>query len=229
MQNGTNDVKRLHRSKDNKIIGGVCGGIAEYLNVDPVIIRILWIVMIFIGGTGILFYLIAWILMPLNTNQSVEQPRKSAPQIWGVLLVVIGGLFLLSNLEILPIFDWFEWWNIFSWGTMVSLIIIAIGVLLIFNHYKISLTNEPSTSDNSPEVGGQPERPYTSKVLQRSVKDKRLAGVCGGFAEYLDIDSTIIRLIFILLTLGSFGLGLFLYIVLAIVMPQGKLTSTQGG
>ncbi|MDI6779916.1 MAG: PspC domain-containing protein [Bacteroidota bacterium] len=229
MQNGTKDVKRLYRSTENKIIGGVCGGFAEYLNVDPVIIRILWVIMIFIGGTGILLYLIAWILMPLNTNPSVIQPRKSSAQIWGALLIVIGGLFLMSNLNLFPIFDWFEWWDIFSWGTMVSLIIIAIGVLLIFNHFKISRESQLVPSDNSHEVNAKPEQPYTSKILRRSVRDKKLAGVCGGLAEYLDIDSTIMRLIFILLTLGSFGLGLFLYIVLAIVMPQGKLTSAQGG
>ena len=57
-------VRRLYRSKKDKIIGGVCGGIAEYLNIDPVIIRILWIVGILMWGAGILAYLIAWIIIP---------------------------------------------------------------------------------------------------------------------------------------------------------------------
>jgi len=57
-------IKRLYRNKKDKIIGGVCGGIAEYLNVDPVIIRLLWIVASLIWGAGILAYLIAWVIIP---------------------------------------------------------------------------------------------------------------------------------------------------------------------
>ncbi|MDI6802755.1 MAG: PspC domain-containing protein [Bacteroidota bacterium] len=59
-------------------------------------------------------------------------------------------------------------------------------------------------------------------MLRRSIENKKIAGVCGGLAEYLDIDPTIVRLIFVLLTLSSFGLGILLYIVLAIAMPHGK-------
>ncbi|MCK4647782.1 PspC domain-containing protein [Candidatus Pacearchaeota archaeon] len=57
-------IKKLYRSKKQKIIGGVCGGIAEYLNLDPTLIRLLWILIIFMGGAGILAYIIAWIIIP---------------------------------------------------------------------------------------------------------------------------------------------------------------------
>ena len=56
--------KRLYRSRKDKIIGGVCGGIGEYFKIDPVIIRLLWILLIFAGGSGILAYLVAWIIIP---------------------------------------------------------------------------------------------------------------------------------------------------------------------
>ena len=59
-------IKRLYRSGKDKIIAGVCGGIAEYFNIDPVIVRILLILSIFLWGFGILFYLIAWIIIPRN-------------------------------------------------------------------------------------------------------------------------------------------------------------------
>jgi phage shock protein PspC (stress-responsive transcriptional regulator) len=59
-------VKRLYRSAKDRIIGGVCGGIAEYLNVDPTIIRLLWVLFILGFGTGIFAYLIAWIIIPRN-------------------------------------------------------------------------------------------------------------------------------------------------------------------
>jgi len=59
-------TKRLYRSANEKILGGVCGGIAEYYNVDPVIIRLLWIAMSLAWGIGILLYIIAWIIVPKN-------------------------------------------------------------------------------------------------------------------------------------------------------------------
>ena len=59
-----NKIKRLYRSKKERIIGGVCGGIAEYFNVDPTLIRLFWILIIFLGGAGILAYLLAWIIIP---------------------------------------------------------------------------------------------------------------------------------------------------------------------
>jgi phage shock protein C len=59
-------VKRLYRSGEQKILGGVCGGIAEYLEVDPVVIRLLWIIASLAWGFGIIAYFIAWIIIPRN-------------------------------------------------------------------------------------------------------------------------------------------------------------------
>ncbi|MBU2100350.1 PspC domain-containing protein [Candidatus Micrarchaeota archaeon] len=59
-------ARRLYRSGKEKILGGVCGGIAEYFNVDPVLIRIIWVAFALAGGSGILAYLIAWIIIPRN-------------------------------------------------------------------------------------------------------------------------------------------------------------------
>ena len=56
------------------------------------------------------------------------------------------------------------------------------------------------------------------KKLYRSETDKKIAGVCGGIAEYLNIDSTVVRLICVLMILG-YGAGLLAYIIAAIVMP----------
>lgn len=62
------EVKRLYRSGKDKILGGVCGGIAEYLGVDPVLIRLLWIIGSLAWGSGIIAYIIAWIIIPRNPN-----------------------------------------------------------------------------------------------------------------------------------------------------------------
>lgn len=56
--------KRLYRSNTNKMLGGVCGGIAEYFNVDPTIIRLAWVLFCALGGSGVLAYLIMAIVVP---------------------------------------------------------------------------------------------------------------------------------------------------------------------
>jgi len=56
--------KRLYKSDSNKVIGGVCGGLGEYFGIDPVIFRIIAVVLIFAHGAGLLIYLIAWLCMP---------------------------------------------------------------------------------------------------------------------------------------------------------------------
>lgn len=55
--------KRLYRSMDNRLLAGVCSGLGEYFEIDPVIIRIIWIILI-IGGYGILLYLLFWLIIP---------------------------------------------------------------------------------------------------------------------------------------------------------------------
>jgi len=59
-------LKRLYRSGKDKILGGVCGGIGEYLGVDPVLIRLIWVIGALAWGAGIFAYLIAWIIIPRN-------------------------------------------------------------------------------------------------------------------------------------------------------------------
>ncbi len=56
--------RRLYRSSSNKKIAGVCGGIGEYFDVDPTLIRVAWIIFAILGGSGILAYLICMIVMP---------------------------------------------------------------------------------------------------------------------------------------------------------------------
>lgn len=68
--------KRLYRSRKHKILGGVCGGLADYFDVDPVIVRLSYILLIAIShGVGILVYLIAWVIIPLQEEKgSKEEP-----------------------------------------------------------------------------------------------------------------------------------------------------------
>ena len=136
-------MKRLYRSSTHRVIGGVAGGIGEYLDVDPVLVRILFVVAFLAGGVGIVAYIIAWIIIP-------EQPRENAmsmppypqqtnvppqPQqtpkyeeghrrgsiVGGLVLLVLGLLFLGQNF--LPDFNFGDWW---------PLILVAIGAGLLY-------------------------------------------------------------------------------------------------
>lgn len=57
-------AKRLYRSNTEKMIGGVCGGLAEALDLDPTIVRVVFVLLALLGGHGILLYLILWLVMP---------------------------------------------------------------------------------------------------------------------------------------------------------------------
>lgn len=69
-------MKKLYRSRKDSKIAGVCGGIAEYFNVDPTIIRLLAVLTIFFGGGGIVAYIIAWIIVPLEPLEENSANRK---------------------------------------------------------------------------------------------------------------------------------------------------------
>lgn len=58
-------VRKLYRaSKEDSMIGGVCAGIANYFNIDPTLVRLFWVLFVFGWGTGILAYLVMWIIVP---------------------------------------------------------------------------------------------------------------------------------------------------------------------
>jgi phage shock protein C len=71
-------MKKLMRARDNRIIAGVCGGIGEYLDVDPTLIRVLWALFsIFSIGTGILAYLAVWLIVPEEAPEDKAESKTS--------------------------------------------------------------------------------------------------------------------------------------------------------
>ena len=62
-------MKKLYRSRINKKLCGVCGGVAEYFEIDPTIVRLLLIIFVLCGGAGILAYIVAALVMQTNPNQ----------------------------------------------------------------------------------------------------------------------------------------------------------------
>jgi phage shock protein C len=63
------EPKRLYRSRTERVLAGVCGGLAEYFNVDPLLIRVLFVILALVGGGGFLIYLILWIVTQEDPGQ----------------------------------------------------------------------------------------------------------------------------------------------------------------
>jgi len=60
------EIKRLFRSRTDLMLGGICGGLAKYLNVDPAIIRLVFVLLLFLGGGGFWIYLVLWVITPVE-------------------------------------------------------------------------------------------------------------------------------------------------------------------
>ena len=214
-----NEIKRLYRSTTNRMIAGICGGIGEFFNVDPTLIRILFAVSIFAGGVGIIAYIVGWIIIPEGKSDKTPAGTYTGTPVIGM---IIGALLIFFGLSML--FDRIRYWYfipdwlypIFSIQTFFALVLIVIGALFIVFMFR-------KRGDDTAKEEGAGD---TSHTLFRSRTDKKLAGVCGGIGGYFNIDSTIIRVLWVIITLMTgVVLMLILYILLAIVIPEQPLIS----
>lgn len=130
---GTTGPRRLLRSRDERVLGGVCGGIGEYLGVDPVLIRLAAVLLVFAGGAGVIAYIVGWIVIPEEPEGAAREPRAAkaagedeamqgrARVIAGAVLAGLGGLLLLDIL--LPIS--------FDHNVILPVLLIVIGAAVI--------------------------------------------------------------------------------------------------
>src|SRR5689334_7425799 len=90
---------RLTRSADNKILGGVCGGLAEYFGIAAVLVRLIFVALIFAGGMSILLYPILWLVMPVSTigypsfAGSLQEMQQAGQQVVGQVSAKVGAAF----------------------------------------------------------------------------------------------------------------------------------------
>lgn len=103
--------RQLRRSKKDRVIGGVCGGLGRYVDTDPILFRIAFLALLIPGGAGFLLYILSWIIIPEfrseqeELSDSVSRPlnRQTAATVVGGLLIVIGSVILLERF-----IDWFD-------------------------------------------------------------------------------------------------------------------------
>ncbi|AMR31470.1 hypothetical protein A0256_08550 [Mucilaginibacter sp. PAMC 26640] len=182
--------KKLYRNEHNKMIGGVCSGLGDYLNIDPTIVRLVFLVMLFAGhGAGFVLYIILLIVLPkrgLNFNDPGFKPgvdykvppassfsssfnssfnkpfdfppipaKKSsnAGMIFGVVLIALGTLFLIDELDFIPDLDFDKLW---------PAILVAAGAALIFTGQKKQPWENPNWSATSVHAAEEQENTSTA-------------------------------------------------------------------
>jgi phage shock protein C len=122
-------MKKIYRSRRNQMIGGVCMGIARYFDVDVTLVRLVWALAAFLGGSGVLAYFIAWIIIPEEPMEgeaidvAVDDKSGINADSRTIGLIIVGvGVYMLVR-QFLPItFMRFYFWPIF---------IIIIGVFIL--------------------------------------------------------------------------------------------------
>ena len=126
-------VKKLKRSSTDRVIAGVCGGVGEYFNIDPVVVRIIWALMFFWGGMGFLAYLICALVIPeddgviYQDNNNSNNSTGNTPMFIGLALIIVGGFMLAKVLW--PQFAF----RFMSFGKYWPILLIIFGLYIIFN------------------------------------------------------------------------------------------------
>lgn len=220
-QKESSEVKRLYRSKVDRIIAGVCGGFAEYFNIDPTLIRVLWLVVLVLTGFwfGLLIYLVCLIVMKDNPQQSfADKKPQSTALYWGIGLVLLGFVLISNRWD----WDWYYFrpfhFNLFRpwffhWDRFWPIIIILFGVFYLIY---ILRKNKESGTEQAKETITIP----TGKLF-RSRDEKIIGGVCGGLAKNLNIDPVIVRILWVILSLSTAVIfGIIVYIIWMIVVPE---------
>jgi phage shock protein C len=230
----TTNIKRLYKSRTERMVDGVCGGVAKYFSVDPTLVRVAWVLVTLLGGAGILLYIVAMIVIPkepyvvpfqpvadtptaTSTAGSSTEPSKRNSLFWGILLIAVGTVLFLHNIN----FDFWRHWWWFDGGFVLSVLLILIGVAFLWGG-RNSLTMQTDTVTPAPDATMEPQ-PVSGGAYQRlfrSFTDSKLFGVCGGIAQYFGIDSSIVRIAFLVGALASGGAVVVAYIILAIVVPK---------
>ena len=124
------EVKRLYRSRGNRMVAGVCGGLGEYFDIDPTTIRLGWVFLILAGGFGLIAYVLAMVIMPeRGKEEPIEEFVLHLPGLelilvlFGVFILVVGVIQLFTNLIPWPFLDLMKW----TW----PLVLTALGIILI--------------------------------------------------------------------------------------------------
>jgi phage shock protein C len=126
--------RRLYRSRKERIIGGVAGGIGEYVGLDPVIVRLAFVVLSLFAGLGVLPYIILWIVIPEEPQEvaALRVARNYTPLDLRQRNLLIGGALVVAGVLLLAReFRVFWWWA--SLGRLWPVLLVAAGAALLID------------------------------------------------------------------------------------------------
>ena len=210
--------KHLYRSTTNRAVAGECGGLGERFGIDVGVVRIGWLLSIFLTlGVSLLIYIALAYLIPKEPAEyaAVKQApssdlwqrlKENSTLLWAGLLVLVGAVLLLNNFNLLP------WrlealWRTF-WALLLPILLIGAGVFLV-----LSFTGRAPDLRRLRQSGQR-------LPLRRSREDRMIAGVCGGLARYLNIDSLVVRIGWVLISVATVGtLGVIVYVAAVLLIP----------
>jgi len=164
--------KKLQRSQQDKMIAGVCSGLADYFDIDVTWVRIAFVIAVIAGASGILAYIILWIAVPkkpyipnfgqfnagnmangqtgFNASEAFTYPKKrdntKLRLIAGTIFIFFGIVFLLNEFDLIP--NWLDFENLWP------VILIAMGLYILsagFNKNKIEVVKPDENKTNEPE------------------------------------------------------------------------------
>lgn len=218
-------IKKITRSRKERVFAGICGGLAMYLGMDPVLVRVLTVALTMLSnGAVVTLYLLGWFIIPLEQEGAPAYIPPSTPDTSNRTLKIVGVFLLVGAL--LSIFASFlpSFFDLASARWLGPIILILIGIVFILwqKNAGTAESARPKPESQQPLSGEptmtSPSSPPQVRRLMRSKVDRKIAGVCGGVGEYFNVDPTIIRLIWLALLLVA-GTGLLLYIICWIAMP----------
>jgi phage shock protein PspC (stress-responsive transcriptional regulator) len=168
--------RRLTRSRSDRMIAGVAGGLAEYLDVDPTLVRVGFAASILFGGIGILIYLVLALVAPEGDGAPGIGARRSGPPIWLIVLAVIAFLIFLPG----PFWlhgGWHGWWWGWGAGWLLLISIVAVSVYLLARGRgggRLGGGGGSSTAsaEGEPATGGGPDRPDAGAEATTVVADE---------------------------------------------------------
>lgn len=152
--------RELRRSRRNRMIAGVCGGLGEYFGIDPVWVRLVFVILIFANGLGLILYPILWWIMPEEPVKTGEMAvgSSSGKRVMGTVLVGLGTVFLLQNLGLIRV----------DFDLVWPVLLIVAGLYLLFSgsanqhphgHEEEKQGKEAGEGPDGQGVGDYPSQP----------------------------------------------------------------------
>jgi phage shock protein PspC (stress-responsive transcriptional regulator) len=127
--------RRFLRSRDDKVLGGVCGGLAKYFNIDTTLVRIATVALMFIGGAGLIAYAAVLVFVPEDDGTGNPAPRDGsrAATIAGAVLLVVAGLAVLDGPH------WW-WWG----GTAPAIVLLGVIAFVVYRNLRDRGDGQPT-------------------------------------------------------------------------------------